>query len=97
LFAAARPVAGRRNVPIAIALETSGPTASLVGPDEELHDVLKYEVWAVDLGKKKAVKSVAREARLVARQVAATASASVAYQVQTVLELPPGRYQLRAS
>jgi VWFA-related protein len=83
----------------AIAIEVRADRARLAESDGYLRDVLKYEVWAVDLRKKKPVKSVAREAQLVLDpgEAAAHPGDPVVFQVHTALPLDPGRYQLRAS
>ena len=89
---------GRRDARTVIALEAQIPAALLAEPDGRLRDTLRYEVWAVDLRRKKAVKSVAREARLAVDPALSTDPRDGAtYQVQTSLALAPGRYQLRAS
>jgi VWFA-related protein len=81
-----------------ITLEVRPDRSVLADPDGHLRDVLRYEVWAVDLHKKKAVKSVAREARLDLSPAEAKAAAGdLTYQVYTTLTLGPGKYQLRAS
>ena len=83
----------------AVAIEVRADRARLAESDGYLRDVLKYEVWAVDLRKKKPVKSVAREAQLVLDpgEAAAHPGDPVVFQVHTALPLDPGRYQLRAS
>jgi hypothetical protein len=99
LTATPMPGAGKETPRSAIALEVHTPRASLADADGHLRDVLRYEVWAIDVRKKKAVRSIAREARLDLDPAEAAASASdpLAYQVHTALALSPGRYQLRAS
>jgi len=70
-----------------------------VVPDGGLRDTLRYEIWAIDLRRKRVVKNIAREASLVLDRTEAAAKAGeiFRYQVQTALALDPGRYQLRAS
>ena len=82
-----------------IALEIREPRGPLAEGDGHLRDLLRYEVWAVDLKKKKPVASVARQARLVLdpAEAAAASGDPLAVQVHTSLALKPGRYQLRAS
>jgi VWFA-related protein len=82
-----------------ITLEAAAPRAALVEPDRFLRDVIRYQVWAVDLRKKKVGRSVARQARLVLspEEAGAVDGDPLPFQLRTVLELPPGRYQLRAS
>jgi VWFA-related protein len=98
---AATPLAGagKDSPRSVIVLEIHAPRASLAEVDGHLRDVLRYEVWAIDMRKKKVVKSVAREARLDLdpAEAAAAAGDPLPYQVQTALALKPGRYQLRAS
>ena len=99
LTAAPLPGAGKESPRSVVALEIRTPRAALADADGHLRDVLRYEVWAIDLRKRKVVKSIAREARLDLDPAEAAASGGdpVAYQVQTALALEPGRYQLRAS
>jgi hypothetical protein len=98
LFAAPVHAEGKRDARTVIALEARIPPALLAEPDGRLRDTLRYEVWAVDLRRKKVVSSVAREARLAVDPALTTDPRDGAtYQVQTSLPLSPGRYQLRAS
>lgn len=92
-------VAAKGRRPTLITLEAAAPRASLVEADRFLRDVLRYQVWAVDLNKKKAGRSVARQARLVLAPDEAEAFEGdpMPFQVRSVLDLAPGRYQLRAS
>jgi VWFA-related protein len=94
----ALPPAGRESR-VVVTLEARVPRSALQEADGHLRDVLRYEVWAVDLRRKKVVKSVAREARFVLDpgEAAANTADPVAFQVRSVLSLQPGRYQLRAS
>lgn len=98
---AATPVPGAGKDPprCIVSLEIRAPRARLADPDGHVRDVLRYEVWAIDVRKRKAVKSIAREARfeLDRAEAAAAAGDPLAYQVHTTLALGPGRYQLRAS
>ena len=82
-----------------ITLEAAAPRAALLEPDRFLRDLLRYQVWAVDLDRKKAGRSVARQARLVLSPEEAEDfdGDPIAFQVRTVMDLRPGRYQLRAS
>lgn len=99
LTAAPLPAAGNRSSRTVIALEVRTDRARLADADGHLRDVLRYEVWAIDLRKKKSVKSIAREARLDLNPAEAEAAGSdpLVYQIHTALSLDPGRYQLRAS
>ena len=99
LAAVAMPPAVRQRPQMAIALEVLSERAPLVDADGRMRDTLTYSVWAVDLRKKKATKHAARKVTLVLEDTleSARTAGPVRYQVQTRLELPPGRYQLRAS
>jgi VWFA-related protein len=93
------PPSGRQRSQMAIALEVLSERVPIVDADARLRDTLAYSVWAVDLRRKKATRHVARQVSLVLEDTAESARAAgpVRYQVHTRLELPPGRYQLRAS
>jgi VWFA-related protein len=98
MFAAPLHAEGKREARTVIALEARIPAAMLAEADGRLRDTLRYEVWAVDLRRKKVAGSVAREARLAVDPALTTDPRDGAtYQVQTSLPLAPGRYQLRAS
>jgi VWFA-related protein len=94
IHAAAAPGSGRAKARTLIAIEIDAAAAGMRTEAGDLEDTLRYEVWAVDLAKKKVVSSVARQARVA---LSPTASDHVSYQVHTMLTLKPGRYQLRAS
>ena len=93
------PPAGRREASVLLALDVKADRAPLVDADGLLRDTLQYSVWAIDLQKKKVVKNVTREARVIldARNDTRGPFDTATYQVQASLALPPGRYQLRAS
>ena len=99
LTAVAMPPSGKQRPQMGIALEVLSERAPLVDADGRMRNILTYSVWAVDLRKKKATKHAARQVTLVLEDTAESARTAgpVRYQVQTHLELPPGRYQLRAS
>ena len=82
-----------------LTLEVRADRTALADPDGLFRDTVKYEIWAVDLDKKKATKTVAREAKVVLspRDLVYSPPGEVIYQVQTSLAIPPGHYQLRAS
>jgi VWFA-related protein len=90
---------GARASQVAIALEIRADRGPLADTDGHLRDEVRYEIWAVDLRRKKAVASVARLARLDLNppEAAAAEGDPVVFQVHTVLALTPGRYQLRGS
>ena len=87
LHAVAAPAVGKTRARTLIALEVEPPAG--VRDADDRTDTLRYEVWAVDLAKKKVASSVAREARGI--------TVDAKYQVHTMLMLKPGRYQLRAA
>jgi VWFA-related protein len=99
MFAAPLPPARKHEPRTAIALEVRVPRALLTDGDGLLRDTLHYEVWAVDLRRKKVVKTIARQAQLVLDrdEAAADQAEPLVYQVHTMLPLDAGRYQLRAS
>jgi VWFA-related protein len=99
MYAAPAGRTSRGVTRLMIALELREPRGRIAEADGHIRDVLRYEVWAVDLKKKKAVANVAREARLVLdpAETAAAAGDPLPVQVHTSLALEPGRYQLRAS
>jgi hypothetical protein len=84
---------------VVVSLEVRTDRAALVEGDGHLRDALRYQVWAVDLRKKKPVTTIAREARLDLNPEEAKAAPGdpLAHQIHTSLPLGPGRYQLRAS
>ena len=98
-FAAPEPRMGNKRAGVDLTLEVRGDRATLAEPDGTFHDTLKYEVWAVDLDKKRVTDTVAREATIALgpRELPAGPDGLVTYQVHTSLPLSPGRYQLRAS
>jgi hypothetical protein len=65
--------------------------------DGEVAESLYYEVFAVSLEKKKIVTSVARELGIAWPRDADGATGAPRFEVRSVLELPPGPYQLRAA
>ena len=99
LQAAALPPIGRGEARVLVALNVTAERAAMRAADGLLRDVLQYAVWAVDLDKKRVVRHVTREGRIIldTRAEIGPPAESVTYQVQAALALPPGRYQLRAS
>ena len=93
------PSAARGDARVLLAIDVESDRPAITEPDGLMRDVLQYAVWAVDLQKKKVVRNVTREARVIldARNDVRGPSDTVTYQVQASLVLPPGRYQLRAS
>jgi hypothetical protein len=85
---------------VAVALEVTLPTSALLGADGKLHDDVTYKIAAVRTGDGKLAGRVGRSASLVMKPIATGAGptpASVAYEVQSSIDLPPGTYQIRAS
>jgi VWFA-related protein len=84
---------------VVLVLEVTERRAAIADPDGRLRDTLKYEVLVVD-EKKAKVRSVAglEAALTLSPNAAAGAMPDVAsYQVAEVLDLQPGRYELRVS
>lgn len=92
------PGAGKQ-AEVEVAIEVTAPTARLLGPDKRLHDQLSYSVLVVDDKKSKVTERQGRDARLVmsGRPGESAMPDTVTYQIPLRFELPPGRYQLRAS
>jgi VWFA-related protein len=94
--AAASPTKTTRVV---LALEITAPVTGLQQVDGSLQDDLTYQVVAIDEKKAKAASHEGHTAKLVLKPRAGAGAApeSVSYQIHTSIDLPPGRYQLRAS
>jgi hypothetical protein len=95
----------RKLATVAAAIEITSPTKVLLGPDGRLHDQVSYGVLIVDEKKTKVTSRTHVAARIALKPRSAVRSPGddpsmpglVAYQIPLSLELPPGRYQLRAS
>ena len=91
--------ASNKNTNVMLALEITAPVTGLQQANGTLQDDLTYQVMAIDEKKKKVESRDGHAARLVLRPRPGSGSApdDVAYQIDTSIDLPPGRYQLRAS
>lgn len=88
----------RRQMRIAVALEVAAPTAMLMEADEKIYDDVTYQVVAIDEKKSAIASRTGRQAKLALHRIGTGPMPdTVAYQIQTSLDLAPGRYQLRAS
>jgi VWFA-related protein len=95
----------RKLATVAAAIEITAPTKVLLGPDGRLHDQVSYGVLVVDEKKTKVTSRTHVAARIALKPRFAVRSPEddpnmpglVAYQIPLSLELPPGKYQLRAS
>jgi VWFA-related protein len=90
---------GAGGTRVALALEVAAPVRELRDPDGKLRDTLKYEVLVVN-EKKARVRSLGGlegKLTLVPATPGGEAPPSVSYQVGELVEIPPGRYELRVS
>lgn len=93
------PTSGNRSR-VAIALELTLPTKTMGGEESErLLDDIRYGVFAVDLKGQKIRESTGSGARIALRPRAGLTALpdTVTYQLALEMELPAGRYQLRAA
>jgi hypothetical protein len=84
---------------VSLALEVTAPVRELRDPDGKLRDTLTYEVLVVN-EKKARVRSLGGlEGKLTLSPAGGggEAPASVSYEVGEMVEIPPGRYELRVS
>ena len=88
-----------RDTRVHVALELTVPRRDLQQGGQRLLDELRYGIFAVDLKGAKVREQFGRGARIALRPRAdATALPDqVTYVITSSLDLPPGRYQLRAS
>jgi VWFA-related protein len=98
LFAAAMPYSDK-EARVAVAMEITVPRQSLQGDDQRLLDDIEYGLFAIDMKGSKMREHLGRGARIVMRprNPDAALPGFVTYEITTVLQLPPGEYQLRAS
>lgn len=99
LHALSVPASGNRSR-VSISLELTLPTRAMAGESSErLLDDIRYGVFAVDLKGQKIRESIGSGARIALRprQGLAALPDHVTYQLALELELPAGRYQLRAA
>jgi VWFA-related protein len=96
----ATPLPGAdRTARVAVALEVTAPVGVLQEADKSLRDDVDYAVIVVDSARAKVTQRTGRSATftLKAQDPSAAATGSVAYQIPLLIDLAPGRYQLRAS
>ena len=93
----------RKLATVVAAIEITAPTKVLLGPDAKLHDEVSYGVLVVDEKKTKVTSRTNVAARIALKPRGPSLEADpnmpglVSYQIPLTLELPPGKYQLRAS
>jgi hypothetical protein len=98
LFAAAMPYSDK-EARVSVAMEVTVPRQSLQSDDQRLLDDIEYGLFAIDMKGAKMREQIGRGARIILRPRDANAALPdrVTYEITTVLQLPPGEYQLRAS
>jgi VWFA-related protein len=96
--ASAAPLAARANgdSPVVVSIEVHGDAARFAGPYGWMRDTLKLEVVAVDLDKKRPVLTRTEE-RSIGWHQTTDMPGETTYLVETVVDLPPGTYQVRTS
>ena len=96
----ATPLPGSdRNARIPIALELSVPRKAIQQSDSSLQDDIRYAILAVDMAGARVREEFGRGAAVVLRPRNPNLAPpeTVTYQIGFLMNLPPGRYQLRAS
>lgn len=96
----AMPLPGTgKEVSVAVALEVTAPVSSMKDADKKLRDDITYSVMAVDDRHAKVRHRTGRSASfsLVAADPTKEEPDHVTYQIPLLMDLAPGRYQLRAS
>jgi VWFA-related protein len=97
MFATVLPSRGK-TPRLAVTMQVRVPRAAMADVDGVLRDVLKITSLAVDTVKRKVVKGIARERRVMLKPAAnTTLEEQITYQIASEWDLPPGRYQLRTS
>ena len=98
LTAMALPTTGKA-VNVAVALEVTAPVNRMKDADKKLRDDINYSVMVVDEKKAKVSQRTGRSASfsLSATDPTTPEPDQVTYQIPLTIDLPPGRYQLRAS
>ena len=88
-----------KDARVPVALEVTVPRQSMEDADAKLRDQIRYAVVVVDMKGAKVKERTGYGANLVLRQrgTGGTAPNVVTYQIGLTLDLPPGRYHLRAS
>ena len=82
---------------VAATIEVTVARRDLAGTDGRIADELKYSLLVADMKSGKVVKQLTNSASVSSSGSAASPSATISYQMPMTPELPPGRYQLRAS
>jgi VWFA-related protein len=97
LFAASFPGTSARSR-VAVTVEVAEPRAEVTRADGRVSDTLRYSVLAANEETGKVAQHLENTATLSSRTpLGDSAPPIVFYQVPMTLDLPPGRYQLRAS
>jgi VWFA-related protein len=88
-----------RTSAVAVSLEISAPTGAMKDADAKLRDDVSYAVLVVDENRAKVASRTGRSAKLSlsAAHAQGPMPETVTYQIPMTLDLPPGRYQFRAS
>ncbi len=100
LHAIPTPGEGTDRSRVAVSLELTVPRTLLAGGDDDrLLDGIRYGVYAIDLKGARVREHIGSGARVALRPRpdGGAPPPNVTYQIALELELPPGRYQLRAS
>ena len=96
----AMPLPGRGTAAnVAVALEVTAPVGQMKEADNKLRDDVSYSVMVVDDKRAKVTQRTGRSAKLSlhAQDPSKALPDSVTYQIPLLIDLEPGRYQLRAS
>jgi VWFA-related protein len=90
---------GAPTTRVAIALEVTAPTSSLLEADTLLHDEISYEVLVVDDKKSKVTSRRSEKARWSMKPANehSPIPETVQYQLPMTIDVAPGRYQLRVA
>lgn len=94
------PLPGRdRQASVVVALEVTAPVGLMKDADNKLRDDVTYAVIVVDEKRAKVTQRSGRSASftLTAQRSDADVPDTVAYQIPLLIDLAPGRYQLRAA
>jgi VWFA-related protein len=94
VFAAALP-SGRKNARVLVTTEVTLPADRLRRADGRLSDTFTHVLVAGDMNVGKSRKQARRTIGFSGRPT--TGDASVVFRIQSELELPPGRYQIRSA
>jgi VWFA-related protein len=94
VFAAAFPT-GKKHARVIVSTEVEVPADRLTQADGRLGDTFAHVLVAGDMNVGKSRKQVRRTVEFSGRPAAA--GAPVVFRIQSELELPPGRYQIRSA